>query len=537
VHVRVTQAEIEADRTEAEVWMRALALVGGGKQQKAEFKCAGVDGGHVSNLPYLNRTIRLNFFDSRDSEMLRVASLLRNRFNKIRREPPKIAALSVAGLPRDQASYAALQKKLKAMKKDPEKLGLPAKLSDSRFYDLAAKGIAPAVFLPCTPIPKAHGEICVVTVNIDRHEEVKNHCVLTPLASILSLVEFLSVRAAITVLNKRGTATAFLGPAGVGKTTAGLFWADRGDKVRRTELRRRYEVDLRATPDAGRMGEVGIQKELEKILACVGILCQEDWAAILKEGAGHWAFWPTERSFYTRSTSLPSLPRILGEHHPLLENAFADAGGGGDPATLGQVTHRYPGERVLYDSAWNHLAFDRSPRTIRAIVFLDPGGRTGDLVRRIAAREAVERLLRGQTADGRFEPLFNDRLDFSALLVHLGVVGDRLVEAYGKGLRGDLAPLGAGDAAVGEILFAKLDVQVKMWLDYCRETPTYVVNAGAGLDLTQDVAWALSEHKTAFEDWKLVPISEFQRFMSERYGVTYGPVGNWTHLPPARERG
>ena len=42
----------------------------------------------------------------------------------------------------------------------------------------------------------------------------------------------------------------------------------------------------------------------------------------------------------------------------------------------------------------------------------------------------------------------------------------------------------------------------------------------------------LSEHPDAFGGWKLVTIEEFQKYMQERYGVTYGPQGEWMHIPP-----
>jgi len=46
------------------------------------------------------------------------------------------------------------------------------------------------------------------------------------------------------------------------------------------ELRRRYEADLRRTPDAGRLGETGIQKQLDLTMTKVGI------ARVWREAAG-----------------------------------------------------------------------------------------------------------------------------------------------------------------------------------------------------------------------------------------------------------
>lgn len=533
---RLKREEHEADLAEADAWLRALAALGERKVLKAEFKCAGVDCSHIGNVPHLHRTTQMNFFDVRDSEMLRIASLLRNRFHKLRRETPRITVYSLFGVPKDQIAHAAFLKKLKSMKKDAAKLGIPAKLSDSRFYDPASKGIVTASFLHFVPVAKLPQEVAVITVNTDSHSEIKNHGVLAPLTAIMSLIDVLSAHAGVAVLNKKGTATTFTGPTGTGKTTAGVFWADRNEKYKRLELRRRYEMDLRRTPDAGRLGESGIQKELDRIMSRVGILCQEGWIEILKEGAGHWLFWPTEKTMYARTSGFPGLRLILSENDPLLENVAADYGGSGDPSSLGGVTHEYFRERIFYSPDWNHLQYDRSPRMISANVFLERNSALDFLVKRVSAREAIEWLIQGRTPDGRFEPLYNAHTDFSGLLMQLGVVGEKLVAAYDRALKGDFAPLGAGDEKLGQAVFEKFDVQVKLWLDNCRETPTYVVNGARGLELTQDVNWLLSEHPTAFGDWKHVRIEEFQKYMTDRYGVTYGHRGEWTHIQAVDRR-
>ena len=103
----------KADRQEAEAWLKLFAAVGSGKTLRAEFKCAGIDFAHVGNAPSLYRAARLNFFDVRDFEMVRLASLLRNRFHKLRREPPRVTVISLVGIPRDQAAWAAFQKRMK----------------------------------------------------------------------------------------------------------------------------------------------------------------------------------------------------------------------------------------------------------------------------------------------------------------------------------------------------------------------------------------------------------------------------------------
>src|SRR5437867_4648505 len=393
---RLEPGEHAADRDEAEAWLRSFAAAGPGKTLKVDFKSAGIDYTHHGNFPYLSQTIKLNFFDVRDSEMLRIASLLGLRFRKVRRKIPRVTVYSLMGLPGDQVAFAALQKKLKAARKDPSKLGLPAKLSDSRFYDPVSKGVPPSVFVLFAPLPKTPDEISVITVNVDHHGEVKSRAILSPLSAIMGLIDVISARACVAVLNKAGTATSFTGATGTGKTAAGMFWAGRNEKYRRRELRRRYETDLRRTPDAGRLGEAGIQKELDRILSRVGILCQEDWVEIFKEGAGHWVFWPTERTLYARTGGFPGLKYVLSENQPLLENVAADFGGGGDPRQLGQVNHECFPERVFYDPEWSHLPYDRSPRMISTNIFLERNGDLGFLVKRISAREAIDWLILGK---------------------------------------------------------------------------------------------------------------------------------------------
>ena len=63
--------------------------------------------------------------------------------------------------------------------------------------------------------------------------------------------------------------------------------------------------------------------------------------------------------------------------------------------------------------------------------------------------------------------------------------------------------------------------------------PTYIVNGAAGLEMTQDMNWLLSEHPDSFGDWKKVTTPDFQRYMRERYGVTYSGRGAWTHITAA----
>src|SRR5262245_26945711 len=531
---RLTAAEHKADRDEAEIWLKAMAALGAAKTLKVDFKCAGVDASNLGNVHYLQRTGNRNCFDVHELEMLRIQSLLRLRFRKVRREIPRFTVYSLMGLPTDAGAWSAFQKRLKAAKKDPDKLGIPAKITDSRFYDPASKGIVPSSFVFFPPLSKHPQELTVVTVNTDLHGEVKGRGVVSPMTSIMSLIDVISARASVAVLNKAGTATSFLGPTGSGKSTAALFWAEKNDKYRRAELRRRYEADLRRTPDAGRLGEAGIQKQLDLTMSKVGIACQEDWIEILKEGAGHWIFWPTEKGMYARTSSFGSLEYVLSQNRPLLENVAADFGGSGEPALLGRVDHACFPERVFYEPEWGHLVYDAGTRQISANVFLERNPELPFLVRRATAREAVDWLLMGRTPEGGFEPLHNTYPDFCGVLMDLGIVGDKLVPAYEQAQRGDCTALGGGDAALGELIYQRLDIVVKLWLDNCREVPTFVINGAYGLELTQDVAWLMSEYPALFGGWKQVTVEELRRYMAERYGVSYGPAGEWQHVTRPR---
>ena len=526
---RTAPAEFEADRKEVEMWLKLLATLDGKRTQSHAFKCAGIDFQHRGNVAHLHRSAQLAFFDLRDIDMVRIASLLAFRFRKVKRKPPSVMIISLGGVPRDAAAWNGFQKRLKNVKKPPA--GLPQKLVDSRFFDPQSKTVGPCVVVLMRPLRELPEEIVVLTVNTDDHEELKGRAVLSSLMAILTPVDMITARGGIAVLSSEGTATTFTGPTGTGRSTGCLFWSSRDEKVRRRELRRRYETDLRKTPDAGRLGEAGIQKELDRLLGGIGVLCQEDSAEILKEGAGQWTFWPTERVLHAATASFPGLGSVHQENGALLENVLADFGACGRTTALGRVTHRYPLERVYYDPAWNHLVYDRSSRRIAANVILQKDPASDVLVRRIPAREATERLLVGQTPDGGYEPLFNANSDLSGVLMQAGVVGPRLVEAYDAAQRGDYAPLGNGDAALGEALFDRLDAQVKLWLDNCRETPTWLVNTAWGLELTQDVHWMLAQHADAFAEGKPLTNEQFRSLMRDRYGVTYGARGEWTHIP------
>jgi hypothetical protein len=535
--VRLADDDHTADRKEAEGWLRFFGQVDGKRTLRNQFKCAGIDFEHRGNVPHLHQSTKLNFFDVRDIDMVRIASLVAFRFRKLRRKVPTVTVYSLKGLPADAASWNSLINKVRRSKKKSAVQGLPEKFQQSRFYDPQTKKIVPSCFTHLASLKDLPDHITVITVNTDHHGEVRGTGVLSPLTAVLSLVDVISARSSVAVLGQQATATTFTGPTGCGKTTACAFWAEKNEKFRRRELRRRYESEIRRTPDAGRLGEDGIQKELDKIMSRVGILCQEDSFEILKEGAGQWVFWPTERMLYARTRALPGLRFILAENDPLLENAAADFGGSGDPDRLARVSHEYAAERIYYDPDWSHLSYDRSSRRIAINVLLDNNPGLDFCVKRVSAREAIEWLLVGRASDGSFEPLCNTYADYCRLLMEHGVVGRQLVEAYEAAKQGSYADLGAGDPALGEAIFDRLDVQVKLWLDNCREVPTYLVNGAFGLELTQDINWFLSEHPDEFGSWQHVSLDQFKTAMRERYGVTYDSRGEWTHITADERRG
>ena len=176
----------------------------------------------------------------------------------------------------------------------------------------------------------------------------------------------------------------------------------------------------------------------------------------------------------------------------------------------------------------------RTSRPIAANVFLERNPNLDFCVKRVGPEEALRWLLIGRTPGGKYEPLYNAYPDFSGLLMTRGIVGEKLVEAVKAAERGNLAPLGSGDATLGRAIYDKLKIQLDLWRKNCAEVPTYIVNGAAGLEMTQDMNWLLSEHPDAFGDWKKVTIGEFQGFMQERYSVRYNDRGAWTHVTAAQ---
>ena len=546
---RLDRAEHEADRREALAWLKALARVEGKPTLSSRFKCAGIDYEHRGNVPYLKLTTQINFFDRRDPEMTAIARELERRFADIDRKVPRVQVLSLMNLPRSEAEYRKFLGRLASgpaarrgararsgRPADPSAWGLPPTLRESRFFDRETDSVSSANFVLFTPLDDLGDRITVLTVNTDYHGEVKSRGVLSPLMSILSLVGIISAHAGAAVLNRRGTATTFTGPTGTGKTTAGTFWAEKNERYRRLELARRYRVDLAGSPEGRGLPDKEIASRVAKILETVGILCQEDWIEIYPRKPGEWVFWATERTCYARTGGFPGLRFVLQENEPLVENAAADFGASGQPDRLGRVTHEFFPERLFYDPAWGHMLYDRSSRRIGANVFLERNAGLDFCVKRVEPEEAIRWLLLGRTPEGKMEPLYNAYPDFSGLLMIYNIVGEKLIEAYERARQGDFAPLGSGDARLGRALFDKLDRQVQLWRQNCGDTPTYIVNGAPGLEITQDINWLLSEHPEAFGDWHSVSVDAFKTYMRERYGVTYGPRGEWAHLTSEQRR-
>jgi hypothetical protein len=532
VLARTTPAEFDADRREAECWQKLVAAAEARKTVKVPFKCAGIDFELHTNVGHLAASAGAIFFGMRDIEMVRIASLVAFRFKKMRRQPPRVVVHALSGLPKDQADWNTLQKK--APKKAPA--GFPAKLAESRFFDAAAKGISPVSVITMFPARPWQEELRVLILNTDDPAEVRHRGMLGPLAAILAQIDLIGARTSAVVLSEKLTATTVTGGTGVGKSTAALFWSDRNEHFRRNELRRRYEMDIRRTPDAGRLGETGIQKELDRIMARVGILCQENASGLLKEGAGHWVFWACERGLWVRTSGFPGIRHVLAENAPALENARADFGGSGIVAELGAVNHACATERMIYEPSWGHLLIDPTSKRIGLNALLERNRTTEQIARRLTPREAVDWLLSGTDLAGSPEPLCNPSLDYVRILQQSGVTGQKLSEAYEAARGGDHAALGAGDARLGELIFDRLDVHVKLWLDFSREIPTWLVNGAFGLEITQDVFWMLSQLPELFPEGRPVTQDQFRALMKDRYAVTYGPSGEWMHITPSERR-
>jgi len=523
---RVEREEHEKDVTEARTWLKALERVSGKKSLMSRYSCAGIQYSHKGNVPYLYRTTQLNFFSPKDPDVASIARQVREKFQKIGREAPAVEIISLTQVPADEAAYRKFLAELAKKKGNPKGLGLPARLKESRFFDPESQGVVSSNFVFFCPLSELRDKITIMTINTDYHGEVKSRGVLSPLMAIMSLVGIISAHAGCAIENSRGSVTTFTGPTGTGKTTACTFWAEKNERYRREELKRRYEVDLAERESLSREEAA---RRAEEIMEKTGILCQEDWVEIVPTG-NSWSFWPTERSLYARTGGFPGLRFVLLENEPLLENAASDFGAMGSWNDLGRVTHDYFPERIFYDPAWGHMHYDRTSRQITANVFLERDPSLDFCVKRVGAEEAVDWLLKGRTPAGTYEPLYNAYPDFSGLLMTFGIVGDKLIEAYREAQKGNPAALAKGSEELGRAIYDKLDIQVKLWLRHCTDVPTYIVNGAPGLEITQDINWYLSEYPDFISTGQKMTTDEFKRLMHDRYGVGYGEKGRWTHV-------
>ena len=525
---RLSKTDADIDCAEADAWLKAFEILDDTATLTSDYLCAGIQYRHEGNAPYLNLTTVLNFFDLDDKEMLDLRKIIASRFEKIGRNIPNVKIRSVINLPTTEEDFNSILSKLKEKGSSAKELGLPESYSDSRFYNPDKNTISSSNFVLFVPLAELPDEITITTINTDYHGEVKSRGVLSPLMAILSLVDVISAHAGSGILNQRGTATTFTGPTGTGKTTATSFFAEKNEKFRRQELRRRYEIILKKQhPD---LSESDFQAKVDEVVAGVGIMCQEDWIEISENDDGTWSFWPTEKSLYARTGGFPGLDFILIENEPMLENALADFGASGCKKYLGKVTHEFFPERIFYEPKWGHLLYDRSATPCSAHVFLERNAELDFFAKRVSAKEAVEYLLVGRTPSGKHEPMYNAYPDFSGFLMEFGIIGDKLVEAYAKAKAGDYSMIGNGDASTGKAVFEKLDKQLQLWEKSCEVTPPFIVNGAPGLFITQDVNWLLSEMPDIFDNWKHVTLDDYKTFMEKEFGVTYGPKGEWTHI-------
>ncbi|MBI2125864.1 MAG: phosphoenolpyruvate carboxykinase (ATP) [Thaumarchaeota archaeon] len=286
---RVKREENQRDLEEANGWLEAFELLTGRETLVSRFMCAGIEYTHRGNVTYLARTTHMNFFDIGDSEMMEIHGKVKAMFDGLGRNLPTVTITSLVGLPRNKMEFDHIQVELKKMVVDPQGLGLPKEFSESNFYDTKTGSIVPANFVLFAPLNALPDKINIITINTDYHGEVKSRGVLSPLMAIMSLIGVISAHCGAAILNRRGTATSFTGPTGTGKTTAGAFWAEKNERYRREELRRRYRIILKKEEKEKSDAEIG--EKVKTVVEKVGVLCQEDWVEIAKEGSRA-AFYP-----------------------------------------------------------------------------------------------------------------------------------------------------------------------------------------------------------------------------------------------------
>lgn len=519
VLARIDKKSHDRDVKEARAWLEAMNVVSGGKTLRARFLSGGVACEHRGNVPQLYKTTQANFAQVNDPVALELAGALEERFRMLDRTVPMVRVISVVGVPPNERAYKEFVAQLKANKQNPMSLGLPSRLRDSQFFDGASKSIPPSCFLFAATLDEIGDSIYVITINTDYHGEIKSRGVHSGVSTVLSMVEVLSAHASSAVLCSEGQATVMMGTEGAGKSLAATFWSECNDDERRAELARRYQI-IKKTKDAA-----------AEAMNVVGFASQDDWVHIVPSGESQWDAWPSERFFYMRSRGMLSRGQVLSETEPILENATADYGAGGERESLGRATHDFPDERLFYDPDSDTYHCDRDVHQVRALVLLENDEDLDFAIRRLSAPQALEYILRGRAASGEYQPFYNDYTDVSGLLIQQGVVGDRLLSAYQQAKGGDVAALMNGDEELGRVILDRLNAQIEVWRLFLSDVPVYAINTQYGSDVTQDMIWYASEFPTFIKLRKEKSIQEFRDLMRDKFDVNYGDAGNWALKP------
>ncbi len=516
VVARIDKKTHDRDVKEARAWLEAMNAISGGKTLRARFLSAGVACEHRGNVPQLYKTTQANFFQINDPVALELQTALEERFQLLDRAVPMVRVISVVGVPPNERAYKEFVAQLKAKKQNPMALGLPSRLRDSQFFDGATKSIPPSCFLFASMLEDVGESIYVITVNTDYHGEVKSRGIHSGVSAVMSMAEVLSAHASAAILNSEGGTTLFMGADCSGKTLAATSWGERNDTTRRDELTRRYTA-------IGKKGD----KTPEEIVKGAGFICQDDWVQIVPSGDQQWDCWPAERFFYMRSRGLLSRDLVLAESEPIVENATADYGAAGEREALGRTTHDYPDERLFFDPDCDTYYCDRDVHPISTLVLLESDEDLDFAVRRVSPSHALEFVLRGRNRNGEFHPFYNDYTDISGLLIHQGVVADRLLGAYEQAKKGDVAALMNGDEALGAFVLNRLEAQIEIWKLFLTDIPVYVINTTHGGDITQDMNWIVSEFPSFLGKGKEKSATQFRDHMKAKFDVEYDDDGNW----------
>jgi hypothetical protein len=515
---RIDKKTHDRDVKEARAWLEAMNALSGGKTLRTRFFSAGVACEHRGNIPQLYKTAQVNFFQINDPLSLELSSALEERFRLLERQVPMVRAISVVGIPPNERAYKEFVAQLKSKKQNPMSLGLPSRLRDSQFFDGATKSIVPSSFIYACTLDEIGDSIYVITINTDYHGEVKCRGIHSGVSAVMSMAEVLSAHASSAILSKEGTATLFMGADGSGKSRAATFWAERNDNSRRKELARRYSKII------------DDDKKTEEAMRGLGFLGQDDWTQIVPSGEGQWDVWPAERHFYTRSRAMLSRSLILSENEPIIENATADYGAGGDRESLGRSMHENPHERLFYDPDWDNYYSDRDVHRISALVLLENDEDLDFAIRRLSPKDALEYIMRGRAPDGQYHPFYNDYTDVSGLLMGQGVVGDRLLDAFKAASKGDEAALMNGDEALGRVVLDRLKAQIEVWTLFLADIPIFAANTIGGGDLIQDINWYCSEHPDFLKPGKEKSAAEMRELLGREHQITYDENNNWAEL-------